>query len=151
MVTLDSVTGEFSVSGPHTLFALRLAVPSDTVYLDSVIVEPRQETAGIDLRFKLKALLVDGIMTVLSGTLEENGNYYYPAEWVVDYGQGRVFNAAYGNISIRSDNTSMRCAGMQTMLIRGAEWAATGIVSYDIPQNFPTSSSVSENDNISVG
>jgi uncharacterized protein len=32
----------------------------------------------------------------------------------------------------------MQCAGFQTTLLRGAEWAATGGVRIDVPEDFPT-------------
>jgi len=38
---------------------------------------------------------------------------------------------------------SMRCAGFQATLCRGAEWAATGKVTQEIPKDFPTANKVS--------
>jgi len=35
------------------------------------------------------------------------------------------------------DIGSMQCAGFQTTLQRGTEWAATGNVTQDIPKDFP--------------
>jgi hypothetical protein len=37
----------------------------------------------------------------------------------------------------------MQCAGFQTLLLRGAEWAATGKVTQSLPADFPTDKSVS--------
>jgi hypothetical protein len=51
----------------------------------------------------------------------------------VTYGKGRVFRAILGRTP-----ESLECAGLQTMLQRGAEWAATGKVTQRLPSDFPT-------------
>jgi len=51
----------------------------------------------------------------------------------VAYGKGRVFRAILGRTP-----ESLDCAGWQTMLQRGAEWAATGRVTQKLPPDFPT-------------
>jgi hypothetical protein len=38
---------------------------------------------------------------------------------------------------------SMRCAGFQTVLGRGTEWAATGKVTLPIPDDFPAADKTS--------
>jgi hypothetical protein len=37
----------------------------------------------------------------------------------------------------------MRCVGFITTLLRGTEWAATGEVTIDVPEDFPTEEKVS--------
>ena len=37
----------------------------------------------------------------------------------------------------------MQCAGFQTLLLRGAEWCATGKVKQKVPNDFPTADKVS--------
>ena len=54
------------------------------------------------------------------------------------YGKGRVFHTPMGHSDV-----SMRCAGFQTCLERGAEWAATGTVTLPVPADFPGTESVS--------
>lgn len=56
----------------------------------------------------------------------------------VDYGQGRVFHSTMGHFDY-----SMECVGFMTTLQRGAEWAATGNVTLDVPTDFPTAGAVS--------
>jgi hypothetical protein len=51
----------------------------------------------------------------------------------VAYGKGRVFRTILGRTP-----ESLECAGWQTMLQRGAEWAATGRVTQKLPADFPT-------------
>ncbi len=52
-----------------------------------------------------------------------------PMIWVKNYGRGRVFVNAMGH-----DSDAMKGLGFQTLMIRGIEWAATGKVTYPVPQ-----------------
>ena len=61
-----------------------------------------------------------------------------PMMWVIPYGKGRVFTSVMGHADY-----SMRCAGFQATLCRGAEWAATGKVTQKVPKDFPGVSKVS--------
>jgi type 1 glutamine amidotransferase len=56
----------------------------------------------------------------------------------VAYGKGRVFRTILGRTP-----ESLDCAGLQTMLQRGAEWAATGKVTQKLPSDFPGEDRVS--------
>jgi len=60
---------------------------------------------------------------------EEKTGEKQAAVMVADYGEGRIFHTILGH-----DARTMRNTGFQTLLIRGAEWAATGQVSTVIPQ-----------------
>ena len=51
----------------------------------------------------------------------------------INYGKGRVFHSTLGHFDY-----SMECIGFITTLQRGAEWAATGAVTQEIPADFPT-------------
>ena len=62
-----------------------------------------------------------------------------PLVFTVDYGNARIFHLMLGHAGASStDNPSMQCVGFQTLLLRGAEWAATGKVRQKIPQAFPS-------------
>lgn len=56
-----------------------------------------------------------------------------PSLMVLDFGKGRVFHTTMGHADY-----SMDCVGFITTLLRGAEWAATGEVTIDVPEDFPT-------------
>lgn len=56
-----------------------------------------------------------------------------PSLMVLDYGKGRVFHTTMGHADY-----SMDCVGFITTLLRGTEWAATGEVTIDVPDDFPT-------------
>jgi hypothetical protein len=51
----------------------------------------------------------------------------------VDYGKGKIFHSALGHMDY-----SFECVGFITTFQRGAEWAATGKVSQEVPADFPT-------------
>lgn len=63
---------------------------------------------------------------------------FWPVEWVVSYGEGRVYNSSLGHLwSGEIYPEAYRCVGFQTTMIRAVEWAATGVVTYPIPDEFP--------------
>lgn len=67
-----------------------------------------------------------------------------PLVFTVDYGKARIFHIMLGHCGPSvEDNPAMQCAGFQTLLLRGAEWAATGKVKQSVPSDFPTAESVS--------
>ena len=55
-----------------------------------------------------------------------------PMLLTLSYGKGRVFHTPMGHSDV-----SMRCAGFQTLLERGTEWAASGTVTLPLPSDFP--------------
>jgi len=61
-----------------------------------------------------------------------------PLLMTIDYGKGRIFHSGMGHMDY-----SMECVGFQTTFQRGAEWAATGKVTQEIPTDFPTATAVS--------
>jgi len=62
-----------------------------------------------------------------------------PLIFTVAYGNGRIFHIMTGHAGqTLEDNPAMQCAGFQTLLLRGAQWAATGIVTQPVPADFPT-------------
>lgn len=61
-----------------------------------------------------------------------------PMIWVIPYGKGRVFTTVLGHVGGGNDFPAIRCVGFQTVVARGAEWAATGKVTLPVPADFPT-------------
>jgi type 1 glutamine amidotransferase len=83
-------------------------------------------------------------ITVLSYAAGPDGKKRWPTEWIVTYGKGRVYASSMGHLWPGDIYpVSYRCVGFQTTMIRAAEWLATRKVSYHVPANFPTASSVS--------
>ena len=61
-----------------------------------------------------------------------------PMIMTVDYGKGRVFHTPMGHAEY-----SQECVGFIVTLQRGTEWAATGKVTQQIPEDFPTADELS--------
>lgn len=61
-----------------------------------------------------------------------------PLLMAINYGKGRIFHTALGHMDY-----SMECVGFITTFQRGAEWAATGNVTQEVPKDFPTESKTS--------
>lgn len=66
-----------------------------------------------------------------------------PLIFTVDYGKARIFHIMLGHAGPTvEENTAMQCTGFQVMLLRGAEWCATGKVTQKVPADFPTETQV---------
>jgi type 1 glutamine amidotransferase len=75
------------------------------------------------------------ILATAYSSPEFNGTgRHEPMLMTLQYGSGRVFHTALGHADY-----SMNCVGFVTTLQRGTEWAATGKVTIDVPDDFPTS------------
>ena len=61
-----------------------------------------------------------------------------PMVWWIPYGKGKVFTTVMGH-----GDYSMKCVGFQTIVSRGAEWAATGKITLAVPKSFPTADKTS--------
>ncbi len=86
-------------------------------------------------------------ITVLDYAHSNDG--YYPVSWTNTYGEGRFFFIAPMHVMPDSSDAvfhEMDDVGFQTMWIRGIEWAATGEVTYPLPDNLPTETTTSRND-----
>ncbi|MES2477081.1 MAG: ThuA domain-containing protein [Verrucomicrobiota bacterium] len=75
-------------------------------------------------------------MTVLATACDtpelQNAGRHEPMLMVIQYQQGRVFHTTLGH-----DTEAFEGVGFITTFLRGAEWAATGKVTQEIPQDFP--------------
>jgi len=72
------------------------------------------------------------LATAYSDPATGGSGEHEPALFIVRYGKGRVFNTVLGH-----SPEAMRCVGFITTLQRAAEWAATGRVTQDVPEDFP--------------
>lgn len=76
-------------------------------------------------------------LTILATGKDASGkaptDRHEPLLMVIDYDKGRVFHTTLGH-----DALSCESVGFIISFTRGAEWAATGKVSQDIPDDFPT-------------
>ena len=67
-----------------------------------------------------------------------------PLVFTVDYGKARIIPTMLGHSrATPEDNIAKQCTGFQVLLLRGAEWAATGKVTQKVPKDFPTETACS--------
>ena len=86
-------------------------------------------------------------LTVLSYAFDKGTQKCWPIEWVVGYGEGRVYNSTFGHLwRDETEPASFRCVGFQTTLIRATEWLATKKVTWPVPSDFPTEDAISLRD-----
>jgi len=62
-----------------------------------------------------------------------------PILMTVEYEEGHVFHTTMGHHKI-----ALSCVGFMTTFVRGCQWAANKQVTFEIPQDFPSESSVSK-------
>lgn len=60
-----------------------------------------------------------------------------PILFTVAYGKGRMFQTALGHAGNDNPPPPLQCTGFIVTLQRGAEWAATGRVTQEVPEDFP--------------
>jgi len=82
---------------------------------------------------------------VLSYTHDVQTDMLWPVEWTVNYGQGRTYVASYGHVwhDDPQQPERMRCAGVQTMMVRALWWLAQREEALPVPADFPTATAFS--------
>lgn len=75
----------------------------------------------------------------------------WPLEWTVAYGRGRVYTSTFGHVW--KDDTQparMRCAGVQTIVVRALQWLAYRDITGRVPTDFPTATATSVRGEIGI-
>ena len=60
-----------------------------------------------------------------------------PVLFTIQFGEGRIFHTVMGHAGGDKPLTALECVGFIVTFQRGAEWAATGEVTQDVPGYFP--------------
>ena len=81
---------------------------------------------------------------VLSYGFDPTTQMNWPLEWVVRYGEGRVYNSTFGHVWQGDvQPITMRCAGGQTLILRTLQWLAKRPITIPVPKDFPAETAVS--------
>jgi type 1 glutamine amidotransferase len=81
------------------------------------------------------------LATAFSDTSFSGNGKIEPVLVARNYGKGRIFVTMIGTPD-EEENKALHCAGFIVTLQRGAEWAATGSVTQEVPFDFPTAADV---------
>ena len=84
------------------------------------------------------ALNMNILATAYSAKAQRGTGAHEPMVWWIPYGKGKVFTTVMGHAGY-----SMKCVGFQTIVLRGAEWSATGKVTLSVPKSFPSATKTS--------
>ena len=83
-------------------------------------------------------------LQVLSYGYDPHTQMNWPLEWTVHYGRGRVYTSTFGHVwEGDTQPERMRCAGVQTVIVRALQWLAGREVDYPLPADFPTADRLS--------
>jgi type 1 glutamine amidotransferase len=78
-------------------------------------------------------------LEVLSYGFDPRTQMNWPLEWTVAYGQGRVYTSTFGHVwKGDTQPARMRCAGLQTVVVRALQWLARRPADFPVPPDFPT-------------
>jgi type 1 glutamine amidotransferase len=90
-------------------------------------------------------------LDVLSYGFDPKTNMNWPLEWTTTYGKGRVYTSTFGHVwKGDTQPARMRCAGLQTVVVRSLQWLARRPVTWPVPADFPTADRVSVRPEIPV-
>jgi uncharacterized protein len=78
------------------------------------------------------------LATAFADTAKGGTGEHEPVLMTISYGKGRVFHTALGHVGGDGAQPALECVGFIVTTQRGAEWAATGVVTQDVPEEFPT-------------
>ena len=72
---------------------------------------------------------------------------YWPLEWTVTYGQGRVYASSFGHVWSDDSETKqpvdLLAADEQVLIMRAIQWLAKREITIEVPKDFPTEGKVS--------
>ena len=133
----DAEPGNGGGHGPQSEYQIRLRNPEHPITngMPALWMHTKDE-----LYYKLRgpAENMEVLATAYADPNNEGTGRHEPALLALTYGKGRIFHNIMGHADY-----SVACIGFITTMLRGTEWAATGQVTQEIPQNFPTATTSS--------
>ncbi|MEM6801483.1 MAG: ThuA domain-containing protein [Bacteroidota bacterium] len=128
----DEQPGNAGAHGPQHEYTIRIRDAEHPITQGM----PKEWLHGLDElydRLRGPAENMTILATAYSAKEQKGTGRHEPMLMVLDYGKGRVFHTPMGHADY-----SFECVGFITSFNRGTEWAASGKVSQDIPDDFPT-------------
>ena len=131
-IVRDTSPGPGGTHGPQHAFQLVVREPNHPVTkgLPEKFMHAPDELYS---RLRGPAKNVTVLATAYNDPKHGGNDRHEPMLMAIDFGKGRVFHTALGH-----DAPQCRSVAFIVTLQRGAEWAATGKVTQEVPKDFPT-------------
>jgi type 1 glutamine amidotransferase len=84
-------------------------------------------------RLRGPAINMNVLATAFASPKRKGSGRHEPTLMTIDFGKGRIFHSTLGHATY-----SCECVAFITTFLRGTEWAATGEVTIEVPDDFPT-------------
>ena len=82
-------------------------------------------------------------LEVISYAKDQKTGLNFPMEWVVRFGNGKVYSATYGHLwKNQVWPPGMRCAAFQQTLVRALQWLSGNGVDRHVESDFPTNENI---------
>jgi len=138
----DFSPGHGGSHGNQHEYVLECRCPSNPI-LDGLPAQWKHAKDELYDRMRGPGNIKDLLYTAYSPVEQRGSGRDEPLIFTVDYGCGRIFHIMIGHAGkTLEDNPAMQCVGFQTLLLRGSEWAATGMITQPVPADFPTADKV---------
>jgi hypothetical protein len=132
---MPGVRDTISFSKPHS-YEVRIH-PGNHPVTDGLPVRWLHSTDVIIQGFVLKGEGLQILASAYSDTAFAGNGKSEPVLFTRNLNKGRIFGTLLGSTD-GNENPALHCAGFIVTLQRGAEWAASGKVTQEVPFDFPT-------------
>lgn len=135
-LVVDTTSGIAGSHGEQHEFEIRTRISDHPVTKDLPV---RWMHGSDELYQQLRgpAKNIQVLATAFADTAFGGTGRHEPVLIAVNYYKGRIFHTTLGHAE-DENSPAMHCAGFIVTLQRGAEWAATGNVTQEVPADFPT-------------
>lgn len=139
-LVFDTTAGPAGSHGPAHEFEVRTRI-TDHPVTKGLPVRWMHATDELYQQLRGPAKNMQVLATAFADTSFKGTGRNEPVLLALEYGKGRVFHTLLGHAE-EGGGPAMHCTGFIVTLQRGAEWAATGTVTQDVPSDFPTAAAV---------
>ncbi|MCE1197379.1 MAG: ThuA domain-containing protein [Marinilabiliales bacterium] len=132
----DTAKGSAGSHGPQHEFLVKARKPDHPI-LKGLPVAWMHGKDELYSTLRGPAQNMEILATAYADTAKRGTGRDEPMLMTISYGKGRIFHTAMGHVGKDETHPATECVGFIVTLQRGAEWAATGNVTQQIPIDFP--------------